>query len=151
MSKHPLINSIKSLMDTFQLQDIWRIRNPSLRSYTWSKQSKNQFSRIDYFLTSSSLQDKLGEVDIVSSIKSDHDAITLALNAEETEKRGPGLWIFNSSLLEDETYTSEVKSLIKEIENNPGNFWEWIKYKIRKHAINYSKKGLRKGKNNTGA
>ena len=104
MSKHPLINSIKSLMDTFQLQDIWRIRNPSLRSYTWSRQSKNQFSRIDFFLTSSSLQDKLGEVDIVSSIKSDHDAITLALNAEETEKRGPGLWIFNSSLLEDGTF-----------------------------------------------
>ena len=146
--KHPLIESVKNLMEDFDLQDIWRIKNPRTKSFTWGNFGKGQFSRIDYWLISSSLQDVVKEVDIVSGVKSDHSGIILSLINEECEKRGPGFWIFNSSLLDDEQYVLEVNALITDLntkrqENQfetEGNHWEWVKYNIRKHAMSYSKK-----------
>ena len=59
---------------------------------------------------------------------------------------GPGFWKFNASLLDDSKYISEVDdlldNLIKEEQKhfaNKNTFWEWTKYRIRKHAITFSK------------
>ena len=145
--KHPLVNAISELMRTFDLQDLWRIRNPTLKSYTWSHRTKIQFSRIDYWLTSSSLQECIGNIDIIGAVKSDHSAISLTLNKQDDDIRGPGFWKFNCQLLEDENYVAEVEKMIGELAKtketdfqNPNAYWEWLKYNFRKHGISYSKK-----------
>lgn len=145
--KHPLVQAISEVMKTFDLQDLWRIKNPTLKSFTWSHPTKLQFSRIDYWLTSSSLQDFIGNIDIVSGVKSDHSAITFSFCKQSKDLRGPGFWKFNSQLIEDENYVVEVEKMIGDLDKqkeknfqNPNEYWEWLKYNFRKHAISYSKK-----------
>ena len=56
--KIALIDSIQDIMLKFEVQDIWRIKNPYKRSFTWQHSGKYQFSRIDFWLTSSNLQEQ---------------------------------------------------------------------------------------------
>ena len=70
-----LINSIENIQSEFSLHDIWRIKNPTTLSFTWSKNSPFIFCRLDYWLISDSLHDLVTQVDIVASIKTDHSAI----------------------------------------------------------------------------
>lgn len=143
--KIPVANSIRNIMNCYELQDVWRLKNPSKRSYTWCHPGKFQFSRIDYWLTSSHLQDFCTDTDIHYGIKSDHSAITLTIQINQT-RRGPGFWKFNESLLLDKEYTASTSALIKSIMAERHNFsninslWEWLKYNIRKHAIDFSKR-----------
>lgn len=51
-----VINSIESIQNEFSLHDIWRIKNPNTRSYTWSKSSPFIFYRLDYWLISDNLK-----------------------------------------------------------------------------------------------
>ena len=48
---------IKYLMDIFDLEDIWRRRNPDKKSFTWEGRGKQ--SRIDYWLISNSLDNQI--------------------------------------------------------------------------------------------
>ena len=56
------------------------------------------------------MQDFVEHADIIPSIKSDHSAITLQINSIEDKVRGPSHWMFNSSLLEDDTYIDLISS-----------------------------------------
>ena len=129
-------------MSVFDSQDIWRIRNPKLKCYTRCHPGKLQFWRIDYWLTSGQLQDQISEENIFYGIKSDHSAVIIKVNFGQI-KRGPGFWKFKASLLSDKEYTYSVPPLLESILEEKGNFkdvhslWEWMKYKIRKHAIEY--------------
>ena len=144
-TKLPLIKSIQNIMETFETQDIWRIKNPTVKSYTWRHPGKFQFSRIDFWLTSNHLQDFTNDVDILYGIRSDHSAISLSINIKASQ-RGPGFWKLNTSLLTDKNYTESVKKLLnsllkdKESFEDINSFWEWIKYNIRKQAMAYSKR-----------
>ena len=45
-----VINSIENIQNEFSLHDIWRVKNPNTRSFTWSKMSPSIFCRLDYWL-----------------------------------------------------------------------------------------------------
>ena len=64
---------------------------------------------MDYWLISDSLHDMVGNVDIVSAIKTDVSAITLQLHKIEEGVKGPGFWKMNTSMLNDAAYVEEVK------------------------------------------
>jgi len=72
------------------LHDVWRVKNPQTKSFTWSQKSPFVFCRLDYWLISNSLQDLIKDVDIIAAIKTDHSAILLRLQELEECKRGPG-------------------------------------------------------------
>ena len=64
--------------------------------------------------------------------------------------KGPGYWKMNVSLLQDENYLNELKSNFPEWKttgtnnlSNKRSIWDWLKYKIRNHAISYSKQKAR--------
>ena len=83
---------------------------------------------------------------ISPAIRTDHAAIDLSIGVIEKGAKGPGFWKFNCSLLDDENYLQEVKNNFqawmvegeKELHDKRA-IWEWIKYNIRSHAINFSK------------
>ena len=91
------------------------------------------------------MQDFIEHADIIPSIKSDHSAITLQINSIEDKVRGPSHWMFNSSLLEDDTYVDLISSSrdvwLKEFEDihDKQLLWDLVKYKIRQTTISYSK------------
>ena len=83
------IGCIQSELD---LVDIWRVKNPSTKSYTCSQKSPNIFCRLDFWLISNNFIDYLVKsVDVIPSIKTDHAAITLDLQNSDNEIKGPSL------------------------------------------------------------
>ena len=84
--------SVKILEDICleqDLIDIWRVRNPREKRFTWRQKTPIIQKRLDYWLVNDSLQDDIVSVDIIPSIKSDHSAITLWINGIDDSKRGP--------------------------------------------------------------
>ena len=78
---------VEDMSAEFDLVDIWRIRNPTVTRFTWRQNKPIIQRRLDYWLVSDSLQDDLDSVDIKTSIKSDHSAITLSVNVlDDIEK-----------------------------------------------------------------
>ena len=64
--------------------------------------------------------------------------------------KGPGNWKMNCSLLDDEDYKEDITRVIplwiadgqKEFTDNR-MIWDWTKYNIRAHAIQYSKRKVK--------
>ena len=91
-------------MQTDDLDDIWREKNPEKKLFTW-KQTKPQLVMVhlDFFLISSALVQMVDTVGILPGILSDHSLITLTI-LENRSDRGNGFWKLNTSLLQDKEY-----------------------------------------------
>ena len=102
--------------------------------------------RLDYWLISNNLHDLTTSTDIIPAIKTDHSEISLELTNDDNQIKGPGFWKMNCALLEDDLYVDDIKSKISvwlaegymDLSDNR-NIWDWVKYNIRGHAIQYSK------------
>ena len=148
-----VIDSIECLQNELDLIVIWRIKHPHTSSYTWSQKSPQVFCRLDYWLVSNNLQDFVKSTNIIHAIKTDHAAIDLVLTKLDQYVKGSGFWKMNVSLLEDEVYLEDLKLRIPQWKTTGMNelsdnrsVWDWLKYNIRNHAIDYSKRKA-KGKN----
>ena len=97
------------------------------------------------------MQDFVESTDITPAIKkTDHAAIELVLKDSYQSVKGPGYWKMNVSLLQDENYLNDLKNNFREWKttgannlSNKRSIWDWLKYKIRNHAISYSKQKAR--------
>ena len=87
--RQSVISTIEQLQSELDLHDIWRIKNPTIRSFTWSQSNPLVFSRLDYWLISNSLSD-VYNVDMISAIKTDHSAITIEFQDVDDKVKGPG-------------------------------------------------------------
>lgn len=139
-------NHLISMMEEFSLIDIYRNLNPSKLCFTNPIQSKalKLSSRIDFFLVSQPLANRVSHVDTLVSIAPDHKAIRVQLQLEN-DNRGPGLWKFNNSLLQDEIYVKLITDSYAVIQNKCSEIedkrlkWELIKMEIRGITIPFSK------------
>ena len=93
-------------MDTLEIVDIWRLKNPDLVRYSWRR--LNQAIRLDYFLVSFSLASKVKKVLIGDRMRLDHHLIGLHIRLMEFP-RGRGYWKCNQSLLEDNLFLTKTK------------------------------------------
>ena len=141
-----VLDNIECLQNELDLVDIWRIRNPRMKSYTWSQKSPQVFCRLDYWLISNNLQDFVNSTAITPALKTDHAAIELVLKDSNEQAKGPGYWKMNVSLLDDENYLNDLKNNIPkwktsgiESLSDKRCIWDLLKYNIRDHAICYSK------------
>lgn len=107
-----VVECIDCLQNELDLVDIWRIKDPNTKSYTWSQNSPKIFCRLDYWLISNNLNDLVKSTGIIPAIRTDHDAITLDIEELETELKGSGYWKMNCSLLVDEEYVNSVTEMI---------------------------------------
>ena len=98
------ICTYKNLMKNYNLKDIWREMHPDKTQFTF-----REISRLDKFLVSEYLSNFVQTASILhSAIKSDHKCIKMLLNFEE-QKRGPGRWKLNTSILNDKIYKENIK------------------------------------------
>lgn len=143
-----LKESVKFLEDIMMendLVDIWRIRNPDSKKFTWRQKSPIIQRRLDYWLISNTLQEDVVKIDIVSAIKTDHLAITLEIDSLDDQPRGPSFWKFNNSLLDDPVFVQNLRdkfpTWLEEIDfcDDMRVKWDWMKYKTRQESISYSK------------
>jgi hypothetical protein len=142
------VKAWKTICEEFNIADIWRVLNPERRCYTWrqgSSASRLKQSRLDYWLVSVHLMYDLNNVDIKSSIRSDHSMIDIDFYKSDTPDRGPSFWRFNASLLKDKTYIEQIKTCLEKATekykdlNDTGLKWDMIKMELRSTTICYSK------------
>ena len=137
---------LETFMSDFELCDIWRVKNPNSKKYTWRKRNPLIQCRLDFWLISEFLTGNVSNTSIDPSIKSDHSKITLSITGTQFNKRGPGFWKFNSELLTDKDYVSIVKKVLLECDEKYGSLddknlkWDAIKCEIRGETVKYSKR-----------
>ena len=87
-SKQKINKETRVLNDTLNemgFTDIFRTFHPNAEEYTFSSEH-GTFSRIDHILGYKSNLSKFKKIEIISSIFSDHNVMTLYINYEEKKK-----------------------------------------------------------------
>ena len=95
--------------------------------------------------------EKLGLIDvwrmhhpsaIIPYSKSDHCIVNINIEINQ-QKRGPGFWKMNNSLLQNKDYVYFIKGVIKDIKNNDVDLdaqtlWDFCKNEIKHKTIEYA-------------
>ena len=113
--KQKSVAKLLELKEEFDLCDIWRIRNPTKKSYTFRQNHSSGIinCRLDYTFMSNKLQEFSNDTDIIPALKTDHSSVLITTSNYNFFKPGPGLWKFNNSLIKDETFTNTFKNFIQ--------------------------------------
>ena len=131
-------------MDELSLVDILRIKNPGKRCFSYASSALKVKSRINFFLIPKSLIASTKTTDIKTVIAPNHKAIRLLLQFKSW-KKGPSLWKFNNTLLNDDTFVNFIATNYPIIcrkyayLTNLKLKWERIIMDIRSLTISYSK------------
>lgn len=80
---------LQTIFEEMDLCDIWRIRNPSLKRFTWNGVAQGRktnresrlFRRLDYIFTSNSLQPYIESSKIIPAPSTDHSAVVIDLKS----------------------------------------------------------------------
>lgn len=96
--------------------DIWRYNNPQSLMYTWSNRDRSQQSRIDFWLISEHIKERVEFVTIEPSVLTDHKGISIQINvlACQSSRVKRGYWKLNNSLLKHNDFCEQIKNLIVE-------------------------------------
>ena len=73
------LSKLLSMMSENDLCDIFRVRNPDTRRFSWRRKTPFKQRRLDFFLVSDSMQENIESTDIIPSVGSDHSAIKIKL------------------------------------------------------------------------
>ncbi len=134
-------NNLQNFSNNLALIDIWRYRNPSVRQFTWSNKQMTQQSRIDFWLTSSELDQNVLQTKISPAILTDHKVLTRV----QYNCKNSGYWKLNNSFLHHQDYVEHIQVLINKywiqanIRKEYGTVWELLKFEIRKFSIQFGK------------
>ena len=94
------------------VRDAWCLKNPKERQYTWYNSDFSIASRLDSFLITQFLCDRVASCEIHPCVDSDHDLLLLDLDLHTTTKWGPGVWKFNNTLLQDEDFSASISDVM---------------------------------------
>ena len=108
------IGKVIELIESFELRDIWRIRNPTEKRFTFRQNHISVYiqRRLDHFFISNKLQELIKNTDILASLSTDHSPISITLRRFQTTAKYKGLWIFNSSLTLNKKFVEKMKEHI---------------------------------------
>ena len=133
---------ILSFMSKYDLEDVWRRRNPSKMMFSWKRMQKE--SRIDYWLISKSLDNQVNAVNYKTCVFSDHNLVELELRTSDL-KRGPGIWKMNVSVIKSKLFQDafhdwwELWKKKKVDYNDISVWWDLGKRKIKNLCIDIAK------------
>ena len=95
------------------LIDIFGIFHPNAEEYTFFSSAHGTFSRIDHILDRKSNLSKFKQIEILSSIFSNHNAMRLDINYKKKTVRNTNTWRLNNTFLNNQHVTEEIKREIK--------------------------------------
>ena len=104
-------DTFAQIIEELGFVDAWAELNPGQRTFTWSKQNPHKFGRLDMFFVSDHLVTNGASSSVRAGYRSDHSIVVLQIEVLQ-KRRGPGLWKFNDSLLNDKDYDDVIKQLI---------------------------------------
>ena len=104
---------LNDTLDKMELIDIFMTFHPNAEEYTFFSSAHGTFSRIDHILGHKSNLSKFKKIEIVSSIFSDHNAKRLDINYKKKTITNRNTWRLNSTFLNNQQVTEEIKREIK--------------------------------------
>ena len=138
-----VVSNFNSFVNSIDLIDFWRLKNPKVRSFTWSSATPTFTARrLDYILVSSHLISYCKDINIKTIGYSDHKGVHIQMNFNNF-KRGPSTFKFNTQILKDLDFINEIKAEIRYIETldlNPHLKWEYVKIQIKTLGMIYGRK-----------
>ena len=138
------IAEFSKVKEKYNLCEIYRIRNPSKKRYTFRQKTPSLARRLDYFIISNTLQESVVKCDILTSLASDHSPFFMSIKTLNDSEKGSSYWKFNNTLVKNELYRKGLIDKINEIkieykDMDPQLKWELLKFEIRKFSIKFSK------------
>ena len=79
ISKTRFNENFEEFLSRYNLEDMWRKRNPNKKQFTFRQKWPIIQSRLDYWFGSASLQKFVDKCDILTSITPDHSCVVLQL------------------------------------------------------------------------
>ena len=102
------------IKETVYLSDIWTIRNPNVRRFTFRQ--KHFYGLIersfDFFSNFSILPDHIIKTYVLASFCTDHLPVVFSLELKGMPARRKGLWKFNNSLTSSVEYVQKMENQI---------------------------------------
>ena len=137
--KNKSLAKLIELKESYDLCDIWRVRNMKSRQSTFTQQHSSGFvqRRLYYIFISNTLQELVTTTEILTPISTDHFPVILSLSKGNDFLRGKGFWKFNSSFTKDQNYITEIKKRIRSFCTTDESLynrqlkWELFKYSKR--------------------
>ena len=134
------IHLFESFINKFNLHDTWRKFNPKTKDFTWHRKNPFTARRLDYLCNELTLS-QVTNIEHTFVSCSDHKAIVLELKIEHFE-RGPGIWRFNNSLLNDKHFLESMNLTIDTFlavnaHKEASLKWELLKNEIKSITTQY--------------
>jgi hypothetical protein len=108
-------------LDQINMVYIYRVFQPKTSQYTFFSAAHGIFSKLDHILGHKARLNKFKNIEITSSIISDHDRIELELNNKKYPRKYSRTWRLNNILLEktmgDGEIWEEIKKFLESSEN----------------------------------
>ena len=135
---------INTLMEEFNLCDIWRNFHPNLKQFTRHQKIPKVLSRLDFILVSDNFINNCTQCKILPGIQSDHSVVTLVFK-DARPVRGRGFWKLNCKYLHSDTdFIQTIKEKIDEFKTihlgslcTPNILWDSLKCTITGTCIQY--------------
>ena len=140
--KKQLLSKSLRIKEKLNLYDIWRIRNPKAKQYTFTQQHFSGFiqRRLDYIFVSQNFHEITMHKEILNAISTDHSPALCSLQSLNQCQKGPVLWKFNNSLVCNEEYVLRLKEFINKVMgelNHSNQFCDQVKWELLKYEIGF--------------
>ena len=134
------IAAINQVTKSRDLVDVWRLRHPEQKRFTF-RQPKPLIQRLpDFFLISNSMQDNVRSVDILPALNTDHSTIYLRSQIISSKNKGSSHWKFNNSLLNNPEFVSQMREKIPNFVSEFSNTSESLDPSVKREFLKYKMK-----------
>ena len=98
--KQKFVAKMTEIIETFNLFDICRIRNPKRKKFSFRQRRCSAFiqRRLDYIFISNVLQESILNKKVLPAFLSGHSPVLILYNEMKNKPDGPDFWKFSSSL-----------------------------------------------------
>ena len=102
--------ALQSLLSFTQTYPLWRTPHPTQVAYSWTHGSGSFASLVDMVWAPISMEQCIQECDYHPSFFFDHQYLLVKFHLDEEIISGPGMWKFNTSLLDDQDFCALIDS-----------------------------------------
>ena len=136
--------ALTNFIEKFDLIDIYRVRNPDAKRFTFRQGNSRILKRLDFFLVSSILQENVDKAKVLTALRSDHSPVLVTFKEITENEKGPSYWKFNTTLIHDTQYDSSLRENFANWRRQYADekkqlLWDLLKYEIRRFTTKYSK------------
>jgi exonuclease III len=101
------ILELNNTIDQMELAEVYRIFHPTSAQYTFFSAAHGTFSKIDNILGHKASLGKYKKIKLIPCILSDHNALKLEINKNNSKKHANN-WKLNNTLLDDQWVINKI-------------------------------------------